>query len=74
MVELMVIAATALVLAAITIPIVDLRLRQCRIGNAATSVANLIQRNRYEPIRALRGLQGRQLDNSRKERGSEYFL
>ena len=41
------VTATALVLAAIAIPIVGQRLRQYRMGNAATSVANLIECTRY---------------------------
>jgi type II secretory pathway pseudopilin PulG len=51
MVELMVVAATAVILGAIAIPIVDQGLQQYRMSSAATSVANLIQRTRYESIR-----------------------
>ena len=51
LVELLVVTAVVLVIAAIAAPMVTRNLRAYRVGAAATDVANFIQRTRYEAIR-----------------------
>jgi len=51
LVETLVVVGVVLVLTAVAVPIVHQGLQTYKLGSAATDVANLIQRTRYEAIR-----------------------